>query len=81
MTSLFGDFYCSHKKALAMLLNFSEKLMPLALDSDVLSVLFGWGFNFAGIPYTLPETNMAPENNPPGKGDAQWKPLFLVAIC
>lgn len=38
-----------------MLLNFSEKLMPLALDSGVLSVCFGWVAD-------IPETNMTPKN-------------------
>ena len=28
---------------------------------------------------TLPETNIAPENRPPGKGDSYWKPSFLGA--
>ena len=30
---------------------------------------------------TLPETNMARENNPPGKGDSYWNPSFLGANC
>ena len=29
---------------------------------------------------TLPETNMAPENKPLGKGDSYWKPSFLGAM-
>jgi len=28
----------------------------------------------------FPETNMAPENSPPGKGDSYWKPSFLGAM-
>ena len=29
---------------------------------------------------TLPETNMAPQNNLPGKGDSYWNPSFLGAM-
>ena len=29
---------------------------------------------------TLPETNIAPQNKPTGKGDSYWKPPFLGAM-
>ena len=32
---------------------------------------------FVELWWPLPETNMAPENNPLGKGDSYWKPSFL----
>ena len=32
------------------------------------------------VRFTLPKTNIAPENRPRGKGDSYWKPPFLGAM-
>ena len=38
--------------------------------------VFYWKVNHT----TLPETNVAPENRPSGKGDSYWKPPFSSAM-